>query len=213
DGAGPDDGVIVEAARRLRGGLDEGDVPARLDSGRFAVLTGLGQVRAYALATRLLTVLSAAYYLPGATVYAPVCVGMAPLDGAAGGEEVLSRAGFALERARRAGPGRVEWYDESMADALRRRLVVERDLPGAVDGGGLAVVYQPVVDLTTGHPVGVEALLRWRHPELGPVPPAELIPAAGHLGLGYAVDEWVLHTACGQLATWAGAGRDLWLSV
>jgi PAS domain S-box-containing protein len=213
DGPAADDAVLVEAARRLRGGLDEDDLPARLDSGRFAVLTERGQVRAYALATRLLTVLSAAYSLPGATVYPPVSVGMAPVAGAAGAEEVLSRAALALERARNAAPGRVEWYDESMADALRRRLMVERDLPGALGDGALAVVYQPVVDLATGHPVGVEALLRWRHPELGPVPPAELIPAAETVGLGYAVDEWVLNTACGQLATWVGAGRDLWLSV
>jgi diguanylate cyclase (GGDEF)-like protein/PAS domain S-box-containing protein len=207
------DAVLVEVGRRLRGGVDRADLPARLAGDQFAVLTPVGPVRSYALATRLLTVLTEPYRLPGTTVHLSATAGLAPLAGAGSVDEVLRRADLALLRAKRVGRGRVEWYDESMETALLRSTSLEQGLPGAVERGELDLVYQPVIELAYQHPVGAEALLRWRHPRLGTVPPAELIPIAEELGLADDVCDWVLHRACRQLSSWLREGWDLWLSV
>jgi EAL domain-containing protein (putative c-di-GMP-specific phosphodiesterase class I) len=107
----------------------------------------------------------------------------------------------------------VEWYDESMEMALLRRISLEQELPGAVGRGELDLVYQPVIELTYQHPVGAEALLRWRHPRLGTVSPTELVPIAEDLGLADEIGEWVLRRACRQLSSWLREGWDIWLSV
>jgi diguanylate cyclase (GGDEF)-like protein/PAS domain S-box-containing protein len=207
------DAVLIEVGRRLRADLDSPDLPARLAGDQFAVLTPVGSVRAYALAGRLATVLGEAYRLPGATLRLSANVGLAEVAGAGSVDEVLRRADLALLRAKRAGRGCVEWYDKSMEAALLRRMTLEQELPGAIGRGELDLVYQPVIELANHHPVGAEALLRWRHPRLGPVPPTELIPVAEDLGLADEVGGWVLHQACRQLSSWLREGWDLWLSV
>ena len=83
----------------------------------------------------------------------------------------------------------------------------------AADNGELDLVYQPVVNLKDRQPVGVEALLRWRHPKLGTILPAELLPIARAVGISAELDEWVLDTACRQLNNWTGGDTDFWLSV
>jgi diguanylate cyclase (GGDEF)-like protein/PAS domain S-box-containing protein len=207
------DAVLIEVARRLRAGVDPADLPARLGGDQFAVLTPLGAVRSYALATRLVTMLTEPYRLPGATVHLSATAGLAPLAGAGSVDDVLRRADLALVRAKRAGRGRVEWYDESMEAALLRNTALEQGLPGVVERGELDLVYQPVIELACQHPVGAEALLRWRHPKLGTVLPTELIPIAEDLGQADGIGAWVLHRACRQLSSWRREGWDLWLSV
>jgi EAL domain-containing protein (putative c-di-GMP-specific phosphodiesterase class I) len=100
-----------------------------------------------------------------------------------------------------------------METALLRNTTLEQGLPDAVRRGELDLIYQPVIELAYQHPVGAEALLRWRHPKLGTVSPAELIPVAEDLGLADEIGEWVLHRACRQLSSWLREGWDLWLSV
>jgi diguanylate cyclase (GGDEF)-like protein/PAS domain S-box-containing protein len=207
------DAVLIEAGRRLRAGLDSRELPARLAGEQFAVLTPVGSVRAYALANRLTTVLGEPYRLPGATLRLSANVGLAEIAGAGSVDEVLRRADLALLRAKRTGRSSVEWYDKSMEESLRRRMALEQELPGAIDRGELDLVYQPVIELAYRHPVGAEALLRWRHPRLGPVPPTELIPVAEELGLADEIGAWVLHRVCRQLSSWLREGWDLWLSV
>nr|WP_240948302.1 sensor domain-containing phosphodiesterase [Planosporangium mesophilum] len=207
------DAVLIELGRRLRSGLDTGDLPARLAGDQFAVLTPAGSILAYALASRLVTVLSEPYRLPGVTAHLSAMVGLAEVAGATGVDEVLRWADLALLRAKRTGRGSVEWYDKSMESALLRRMAVEQELPGAIDRGELDLVYQPVLELTHRRAVGAEALLRWRHPRLGAVPPAELIPIAEDLDLTDEISRWVLHRACRQLSSWLRDGWDLWLSV
>lgn len=207
------DAVLVEAGRRLRAGVDPSDLPARVAGDQFAVLTPLSAVRSYALATRLVTVLTGPYRLPGATVHLSAAAGLAPLAGAGSVDDLLRRADLALVRAKRAGRGRVEWYDQSMEAALLRNTALEQGLPGVVERGELDLVYQPVIELAYQHPVGAEALLRWRHPKLGTVLPTELIPIAEDLGLADGIGAWVLHRACRQLSSWRREGWDLWLSV
>ncbi|WP_406036953.1 bifunctional diguanylate cyclase/phosphodiesterase [Micromonospora sp. NBC_00898] len=206
------DEVLVEVAKRLRAGCGPGDLVARLAGDEFAVLTDVGPVLAYALATRLLTALTEPYPLPGGAARLQASVGLAET---AGGdpEDVLRQADLARRRAVQLGRDRVEWYDAYLEEQLVRRLDLERELPGAVARGELDLVYQPVLALADRLPVGTEALLRWRSPVLGTVLPAELLPVAEDLDLVGEVGRWVLDRACRQLAEWSEGGRELWMSV
>ena len=96
---------------------------------------------------------------------------------------------------------------------LHRRMDLEQQLLGAADRGELDLVFQPVVGLRDEQPVGVEALLRWRHPQLGTILPAELLPIARAVGIAAELDEWVLDAACRHLAAWSTGDNDFWLSV
>lgn len=198
------DAVLVEVGRRLTATAGGDDVVSRLGGDEFAVVTVDGPVLAYALGLRLLTVLTAPYQLPGATVDLHVSIGLADLAGGDGVDDVLRRADLARRRARQLGRDRVEWYDAYLAEQVTRRMDLERELPGALARGELDLVYQPVLGLDDEQPVGVEALLRWRSPVLGTVLPAELLPVAEEIGLITELGGWVLDTALRQLAGWPG---------
>ncbi|GIF36320.1 putative bifunctional diguanylate cyclase/phosphodiesterase [Actinoplanes xinjiangensis] len=206
------DAVLIEVARRLRALTGAEDVAARLGGDEFAVLTPDSSIPAYALATRIVTNLAEPYPLPGATVDLHTSVGLAELSGGADSDEVLRHADLARQRACQLGRDRVEWYDPDLELLLHRRMELEHQLLGAAARGELDLVFQPVSGLTDGRPAGVEALLRWRHPDLGPIPPKELLPIAAALGITAELDEWVLEEACRRLAGWS-AGEEFWLSV
>ncbi|GGM65145.1 putative bifunctional diguanylate cyclase/phosphodiesterase [Dactylosporangium sucinum] len=209
--------VLIEAARRLRSAAGRDDLPARLTAAAFAVLTDAPLVPAFALATRLATALAEPFHLPGHTVHLTADVGVADLFTAATAEEALRHADVARRRAQQVSRGlpggRVECYDKGFEAALVRRTEIEQQLPGVVGRGELDLVFQPVTDLTLRQPVGAEALLRWRHPRLGPIPPAEFLPIAEELGLAAEIGAWTLHRACRQLSRWRADGRELWMSV
>ncbi len=206
------DAVLIEVGRRIRTLLAAEDVPARLGGDEFAVLTPDGAVLAYALATRIVTALVEPYRLPGTIVELHTSVGLAELAGGNDSEEVLRHADLARSRARQLGTDRVEWYDTDVEIQLHRRMDLERELLGAADRGELDLVFQPVESLRDQQPAGVEALLRWRHPRLGTILPAELLPIARAVNCAAELDEWLLDAACRQLAGWA-PGDDFWLSV
>lgn len=207
------DAVLIEVSRRIRGLLGDEEVPARLGGDEFAVLTADGAVLAYALATRLVTVLMEPYQLPGAIVELHTSVGLAELAGGTDSDEVLRHADLARSRARQLGRDRVEWFDTDVEIALHRRMDLEQQLLNAAENGELDVVYQPVVSLRDKLPIGVEALLRWRHPKLGTIMPAELLPIARAVGIAAQLDEWVLEAACRQLSSWSTGDTDFSLSV
>ncbi len=207
------DTVLVEVARRIRGLVSDGEVPARLGGDEFAVLTGDGAVFTYALATRLVTRLMEPYELPGVVAEVHTSVGLAEVSGGADSDEVLRHADLARKRSCQLGPDRVEWYDPDVEVQLHRRMDLEQELLSAVDRGELDVVFQPVVDLRDRRPVGVEALLRWRHPKLGTILPAEILPIARDVGVAADLDEWVLDAACRHLSNWFSADETFWLSV
>jgi diguanylate cyclase (GGDEF)-like protein/PAS domain S-box-containing protein len=215
DGKGREtgDAVLIEVGRRIRTLLGEEDVAARLGGDEFAVLTADGAVLAYALATRLVTLLMEPYQLPGTIVELHTSVGLAELAGGKDSDEVLRHADLARSRARQLGRDRVEWYDTDVEIQLHRRMDLEQQLLNAADNGELDLVFQPLVGLRDGRPVGVEALLRWRHPTMGTILPAELLPIARAVGIAAQLDEWVLEAACRRLKSWSATDGDFWLSV
>src|SRR5690606_7208067 len=143
--------------------------------------------------TRLFALLTEPYRLAYGMEYLTVSIGIARGDGTSTVEEILRAADLALRHAKRSGRGRVEWFDESLEYQMLRRLTFEHELRGAIERGELDLAYQPIVALTDSRPVGAEVLLRWRHPTLGPVNPAEFMPVAEDIGLITQIEEWVLH--------------------
>ncbi|WP_433363333.1 EAL domain-containing protein [Actinoplanes sp. CA-142083] len=214
DVCGPDQAevVVVEAARRLRTFVAGADVPARLGETRFAVLTHCGAVRAHLLASQLINALTAPYEAAGTVSHLSAWAGLADLAPEAGVDEVIRRAVLALRSVRQGPPGAVEWYDEQLEVRLLRRSTLEQDLPGAVSRGELELAYQPIVDLASRRPVGVQAVPSWRHPTLGAVPAGELLPLAEDLGLLGPIAHWALHASCRLLVGWRQR-EQLWLGL
>lgn len=206
------DKVLIELAQRLRAEADDADVPGRLSGDEFTYVTEASPVQAYALATRLLATLAEPIELPETTLRLGASIGLADIVGASDADDVLRRARLALRRARQLGRP-VEWYDDAVENAMLRRLALEEDLPGALARGELDLVYQPILDLLDHRPVGVEAMLRWRHTEFGTVLPADIIPVAEDGGLIDDIGAWVIDEAGRRLAGWLQDGRDLWMAV
>ncbi|MEV4494247.1 GGDEF domain-containing phosphodiesterase [Micromonospora arborensis] len=214
DGIGPTarEDVLAEAVHRARAVVASDDLVTGCTGTGFAVVTAAGPVLAYALGNRLLTALAPPYQLAGSVLRVQISIGLAEVSGDRPAD-VLRQAELARRRAVQLGRDRVEWYDAFLEEQLVRRLDLERELPGAVARGELDLVYQPVLDLADGQPVGAEALLRWRSPVLGTVLPAELLPVAEDLDLVGELEWWVLDRACRQLSNWSGGVRELWMAV
>jgi diguanylate cyclase (GGDEF)-like protein len=126
---------------------------------------------------------------------------------------MLRDAEIAVSRAKEQEGNRIEYFDESLRWKSERRAILMVGLRRALERDELSVYYQPIVDLTTGLMASAEALLRWNHPELGPVNPVEFIPCAEEMGLIDEIGAWVVEQACAQLALWHAGGHDVTVAV
>ncbi len=209
------DQMLRQIAGRIEDTLRPGDAVARVPSHLrtaariggdefVVVLEGMrGVDDAVTVAERLLAVLSEPYRIGAHAVQSSASIGIVTADHAAAtADEVLRNADTAMYEAKRAGRGRCVVFDSSMHERVVQALAFESDLRRAVQAGELFVVYQPVVDLHTGALVGAEALVRWRHPTLGVVPPARFIGVAEETGLIDAIGQQVLESACRQFVRW-----------
>jgi diguanylate cyclase (GGDEF)-like protein len=211
------DRLLADAAARLRAALRPSDTLARIETGDFAVLceSVTDETAARVLADRLLDVFSAPFMLPGGEVFCGARCGIALASAELPAEDLLRDATAASGVAKRKGPGTIEVFAESMrATALRRRSL-ENDLRKALDRDELRVHFQPKVALHNRRVVGLEALVRWDHPDRGMVSPADFIPLAEETGLVVPIGEWILREACRIVAPWRKkkAGGHLLLAV
>ena len=207
------DAVLVDVGARLASIARPADTVARVGADEFVMLVEGGDgVRAAApdLARRAIDALDAPYRLDdGRTLRLSASVGVVTHPGPAPADRLVVCADAAAQAAKRAGGGTFETYAARMGERASRRLELRLALRDAIDGDGLALHYQPKIDARTGEVTGVEALLRWTHPRLGAVSPAEFVPVAERCGLIVALGERVIDDACRQLRRWLDDGLAL----
>jgi diguanylate cyclase (GGDEF)-like protein len=203
------DHVLVAVAERLRALLRTGDTAARLGGDEFAVLLeGVGgEGEALAVADRLATDLRQPIAVAGRQVHAKASVGVRLANGGGDPDELLRDADLAMYAAKTTGAkttgaGTVRLFDATMHDRAVQRLDFEAALRRAVLEQQFTVRYQPVVELAGGDVVGMEALVRWDHPERGLVMPGEFVAMAEESGLIVPIGRWVLHAACQAVRDW-----------
>jgi diguanylate cyclase (GGDEF)-like protein/PAS domain S-box-containing protein len=200
------DSLLKETARRLKSSLRETDVLARLGGDEFAILqTGEASQRedASALADRIKEIVAEPYDINGNKVSIGTSIGiaLAPADGIEPGE-LMKKADLALYRTKSEGRNGYRFFDAQMTTDAVAVHQLEHDLREALLRNQLEVHYQPVIDVQTREPIGTEALVRWRHPKRGFIPPDQFIPLAEETGLIIPIGEWVLQTACADAASW-----------
>jgi len=200
------DALLRLVALRLRSTLRESDVLARLGGDEFAViLTGGADQRVLSidLARRISKLIAEPFQLLGHRVEIGTSIGiaLAPEHGL-NQESLLKKADLALYRSKSAGRNCYTVYDEAMSAELQARNTLESDLRAAIARGQFEVHYQPFYDVETGRRRGVEALVRWRHPVKGLIPPDQFIPLAESTGLIVPLGEWVIARACEDATAW-----------
>ena len=199
------DALLRQVAGRLRKNLRIGDFSGRWGGDEFVVcLEDFGEFgNAAAAAQKLLLVLSEKYEIGNSEVYATPSIGIAiyPESGEVA-DRLINAADLAMYEAKKRGGGRFQYYSTSLNTKLEQREELEVGLRHALVRNEFALHYQPRIDLTTGRLIGLEALLRWQHARFGLLAPARFLPILESSGLIHSAGEWVIDTACRQLAAW-----------
>jgi diguanylate cyclase (GGDEF)-like protein/PAS domain S-box-containing protein len=212
------DALLEAVALRLRTSTRAADTVARLGGDEFAILAEAlpDPQEATELAERIRQHLRQPLLVKGRElfVHASIGISVATVPGVPA-EELLRNADVAMYVAKSEGKNRHRHFDHAMHQAVVDRMALQSELTRVIEDSQLTLHYQPVVDLASGQVTGVEALVRWVHPERGLVPPASFIPVAEQTGLIIVLGRWVLETACRQLQQWdqAGLGGGLELNV
>ena len=213
------DGLLVEVGRRLSALVRDSDIVARLGGDEFVlVLTGTGRDApraAAAVAAKVLAALGRPYAVRGHELHSTPSIGIAlfPADGE-DADTLMKNADAAMYHAKAAGRNNAQCFTAAMNQATQDRLALEAGLRGVIERGELFLHYQPQLDLASQRIVGLEALVRWQHPEMGLIPPLKFIAVAEETGQIEAIGTWVLEAALRQLALWRAAGhQDLCVAV
>ncbi len=197
--------LLKEAARRLTATVEHADLVARFGGDEFVVLLEGRESRdeLIAVAQRMLAVLDQPISLDERDAYVTVSVGLAVVDRSYENvEEIVRDADTAMYAAKTSGRTRFAVFDTAMRERSRRRMELAAQLRRAIERDQLHLLYQPITSLVTRRIQSFEVLLRWEHPELGLVNPAEFVPVAEEVGLIVPIGRWVFERACAQLARW-----------
>ncbi|MEA2481829.1 MAG: hypothetical protein QOJ07_3751 [Thermoleophilaceae bacterium] len=199
------DELLTLLAPRLASAVRESDTVARLGGDEFVVLVedAVGEPDVTRLAERLAGVLAEPFHLDGRELFVSCSTGIALSSGDADTPDaLLHHADTAMYRAKERGRGGHALFDEPMRGRALERLHLETDLRRALARDEFRLLYQPIVSLRSGRTVGIEALLRWDHPDRGTIGPDVFIPIAEETGLILPIGRWVLEHACAQVARW-----------
>jgi diguanylate cyclase (GGDEF)-like protein len=206
--------LIREIAGRIEDGTPNNATVARLGGDEFAImLPGATAEQARAVAAKIRSAVRESCTLDGVSVQVDISIGVAVVPEHGTDDSVLlKRADMAMYAAKSGHTG-VEVYDKERDEYSPRRLALASKLREAIATNQMVLHYQPQIEAASGRVVGVEALVRWQHPEFGLVPPLEFVPAAEQSGLIRELTIWVLTTAVDQISTWREAGLDITMSV
>jgi len=199
------DALLRQVAERLQSNLRVGDFCGRWGGDEFVVcLEDFGEAaNAAAAAQKLLLVLSEKYEIGSSEVYATPSVGIAMYpDSGTTAEKLIKAADVAMFEAKKRGGGRFQYYSGALNAKLEQREELEAGLRHALVRNEFTLHYQPRIDLASSRLIGLEALLRWQHPRFGLLAPARFLPILESSGLIHSAGEWVINTACRQLAAW-----------
>lgn len=204
--------VLSQTAERLRACTRKEDTIARLGGDEFTVLAEdlqdpVGVVSS--TASRIIDMLAQPFHLDGqeAQVSASVGIALYP-DNGPDLQSLLKNADAAMYQAKQTGKSNYQFFTEHMNVKAKLRAELEKDLRLALKNGELFLAYQPQIELESGRIIGMEALLRWRHPQLGLIPPQQFIPVAESSGLILSLGDWVMNAACNQIAEWEKRGMN-----
>lgn len=211
------DGLLTQVAERTGDAIRESDLLARLGGDEFIVV--MDSLRdasdAAAVARKIIQTLQQPFYLKGHEIFIGASIGISlyPEDGA-DSAELIKAADIAMYQVKNEDRNNFCFYSTTLSTSRNERFTLETELRHALERNQLELFYQPQVDLDSGRIRGGEALLRWRHPELGLVAPGRFIPLAEETGLILPIGEWVLRESARQVAEWVGQGYPLqWVSV
>jgi diguanylate cyclase (GGDEF)-like protein/PAS domain S-box-containing protein len=206
------DRLLMAAAERFLACARSADTVARLGGDEFAILIE-GADGQEGLSDRLAAAMSHPFSLSGNQLRVTASIGVASASTGDKADDLLRNADMAMYAAKRRGKGRAETYETRMYADIRERLDLEAALRAAIEGHELTLFYQPIVNLKSGGIHGVEALLRWEHPQFGRLLPQHFIPLAEETGLIVQLGSWVLGEACRQLQVWRAGHPQLSLAV
>ena len=199
------DQLLTEVATRLETTVGEGGRVGRIGGDEFAIVWHAQcDRRALAeLAERIVVDLSKSVQIGAATLRVGATIGIAigPADGQRE-EQLMRSADLALYRAKEAGRGGHAFFERYMFDEAEDHRLLEQDVREALNGDGLTLAYQPIVSAENGEIVAREALLRWRHPKRGDIPPDQFVPIIEDAGLIHQIGDWVIREACAEAAHW-----------